>query len=160
MKQMVLGAGLLLLSAFTGAEQPLPGATLLRMADQQSVNTQDLKGRVLYVDFWASWCKPCRKSFPFMNALHAKYDPERFAVIAVNMDENPEDAHAFLQDYPADFAIYADPQGTLAEALGVPGLPTAYIVDAQGTVRATHMGFKASSKGKVNAQLDYLVQQP
>ena len=122
------------------ADEKLPTFTLNQFESGAQVSNHDFVGKVLYVDFWASWCIPCRKSFPFMNDLKSQFPAENFHIIAINMDENRQDALAFLEKFPADFDIYLDPGNTLAEALRVPGLPTAYVVDQQGTIRATHMG--------------------
>ena len=69
------------------------------------------KGDVIYLDFWASWCVPCRKSFPWMNAIQKKYQSQRFTVISVNVDANDELAQKFLKKTPASFAVIYDPKG-------------------------------------------------
>ncbi|MEW6167966.1 MAG: TlpA disulfide reductase family protein [Pseudomonadota bacterium] len=98
-------------------------------------------GRVVYVDFWASWCAPCAESFPWINTLQAKFGP-RLAVVGVNVDENAEDADAFLRRHPANFDIVRDPGGDLAAHYALPGMPTALILGTDGRVLHRHSGFR------------------
>ena len=101
----------------------------------------DLKGQVVYLDFWASWCKPCRKSFPWMNEMHGKYADSGFTILAVNLDSDSELAQAFLAKLPANFPIVYDPQGTIAQQYKLPGMPTSYLIDKSGELRVAHKGF-------------------
>lgn len=114
-------------------------------AENFSINHEtklsDLKGKVVYIDFWASWCKPCRASFPFMNDMHAKYQAEGLEIIAVNLDENKENAEAFLERLPANFTVVFDPDGNIAQQYELVGMPSSYLVDRDGNLRASHQGF-------------------
>ncbi len=141
------------------AAQPLPESQLIDFKSGQKLTTKDLQGKVLYLDFWASWCIPCKKSFPFMNELVQRYDAEKFQIVAINMDEYREDAETFLKNIPANFPIYQNPEDVLASKLKVPGLPVAYIVDAKGDVIAKHIGFNDKKKAKKIQQLDSLLGQ-
>ncbi len=98
---------------------------------------------VVYLDFWASWCGPCRYSFPFMNRLQTELGPKGLTVVAVNVDVDPQDAKPFLAKYPANFAIHYDPEGTIAEAYQVPGMPTSYLIK-DGEILTRHVGFRKS----------------
>ena len=138
---------------------PLPEAELIEFKSGEKLNTKDFKGKVLYLDFWASWCIPCKKSFPFMNDLLTRYDSEKFQVVAVNMDAFREDADEFLKKIPANFPVYENPRETLAQQLDLPGLPVAYIVSAEGKIVAKHTGFNDEKKAKKIKQLDYLLGQ-
>ena len=156
--------GLLLLShceaqARSKTESPLPETRLIEFRTGKVINSKDLQGKVLYLDFWASWCVPCRKSFPFMNQLSEQYPQDTFAVIAVNMDETRKAAEQFLQDIPANFTIYTDPTNTLSEFLELPGLPVAYIIDKQGVIQSRHIGFNDRKKAKKIKQIRYLLRQ-
>ncbi|MBY6185340.1 TlpA family protein disulfide reductase [Marinobacter hydrocarbonoclasticus] len=108
--------------------------------------------RVVYLDFWASWCGPCRYSFPFMNQLQSELGPKGLTIIAVNVDVDPDDAKPFLQKYPADFAIHYDPEGTVAEAYQVPGMPTSYLIK-NGEILTHHIGFRKSQSGALMAEI-------
>lgn len=110
------------------------------------------KQKLVYLDFWASWCGPCRFSFPFMNELEAELGPKGFKVIAVNVDVEPDDAIPFLKKYPADFAIHYDPDGAIAQAYKVPGMPTSYLI-RDGQILATHVGFRSKQGPKIKAEI-------
>ncbi|MCC2603794.1 TlpA family protein disulfide reductase [Planctobacterium marinum] len=142
------------------AESPLPEVTLIDFATGQQISTAQLKGQVVYLDFWASWCKPCKKSFPFMNELQKKYATEDFKVVAINMDEFADDAKRFLAEIPADFAIYTDPEKQLAESLKLPGLPVAFVIDKDGIIRGRHIGFNERKKQKKIQQIEHLIGTP
>jgi len=102
----------------------------------------EISGQVVWVDFWASWCAPCRRSFPWMNEMHRKYADAGLEIIAVNVDKEKSLAAAFLEETPASFRLHYDPTGTLAERFGVLAMPSSFLLDRQGNVLATHYGFK------------------
>ena len=93
-------------------------------SDDLPLNLGAYHGQVVLLDFWASWCVPCRRSFPWMNQMHEKYAEHGLVIIGVNMDTNSSDAETFLQDYPARFTIVADPGGTLARQFEVEAMPS------------------------------------
>ena len=99
--------------------------------DNKSINLAKLKGKVVYLDFWASWCDPCRKSFPWMNDIHSRYDNKKFTIIAVNLDSNKKDAMKFLEKVPANFDIAYDPEGNVATKYNLKAMPTSYLIDNQ-----------------------------
>ena len=99
-------------------------------------------GKVVIVDFWASWCKPCRRSFPWLNAMQAKYADRGLVVVGVNLDNDPGAASAFLERYPAQFSIVYDDDKTLARRFEVIAMPSSYLLGRDGRVVETHMGFK------------------
>ncbi len=100
-----------------------------------------LAGRVVYLDFWASWCAPCRQSFPWMSAMQKAYQAQGLTVIAVNVDHDRADADHFLQQFRPQFQVWFDPQGNWAEKFKVSGMPTSIIIDRHGVARFTHIGF-------------------
>jgi len=104
-----------------------------------------IEGKVVWVDFWASWCAPCRRSFPWMNAMHEKYADQGLTIIAVNVDKERRLAEQFLRETPARFKLHYDPEGRLAEAFGVQAMPSSFMLDADGNVLATHYGFKLAN---------------
>ena len=104
-----------------------------------------IEGKVVWVDFWASWCAPCRRSFPWMNAMHEKYADQGLTIIAVNVDKERRLAEQFLRETPARFKLHYDPEGKLAEAFGVQAMPSSFMLDADGNVLATHYGFKLAN---------------
>lgn len=101
-------------------------------------------GKVVWVDFWASWCVPCRRSFPWMNTMHRKYGEQGLQIIAVNLDKNRALADGFLAEVPAEFALRFDPAGALAREFKVQSMPSSYLLDANGKVIASHFGFRTA----------------
>ncbi|WP_298441596.1 TlpA disulfide reductase family protein [uncultured Ferrimonas sp.] len=113
----------------------------------------------VYVDFWASWCGPCRYSFPFMNKLQAELGDDGLVVIAVNVDVDPKDAKPFLQQHPAEFAIHYDPSGDIATAFAVRGMPSSYLIH-KGEILTKHVGFRKSKQDQMFAEIaSYLKPQ-
>jgi thiol-disulfide isomerase/thioredoxin len=112
-----------------------------------------IEGKVVWVDFWASWCTPCRRSFPWMNAMHAKYGPQGLQIIAVNLDKERSAADGFLAETPAEFALRFDPEGKLAKQFEVQAMPSSYVLDAAGNVIARHFGFKLADTAEYEQQI-------
>lgn len=100
------------------------------------------KGKVVYLDFWASWCVPCRHSFPWMNDMHKTLADKGLVIIAVNLDGERSEADEFLKAVPASFKIVYDPDGELASQYKVQGMPSSYLFDRSGKMVKTHIGFK------------------
>jgi cytochrome c biogenesis protein CcmG/thiol:disulfide interchange protein DsbE len=103
-----------------------------------------VEGRVIWVDSWASWCVPCRRSFPWLNTMHRKYGPEGLQIIAVNLDKDRALADGFLKEVPAEFELRFDPAGALAKQFGVQTMPSSFLIDANGNVITSHFGFRSS----------------
>lgn len=99
------------------------------------------KGEVVYLDFWASWCVPCRKSFPWMNAVQEKYKSQGFSVISVNLDADYALAQKFLKENPASFTVIYDPKGKLAKHFKIQGMPSSMLIGRDGQIKQRHTGF-------------------
>ena len=119
----------------------------------QNVRLADLKGRVIYVDFWASWCAPCKQSFPWMNDMQAKYGAKGLTIIGVNVDKKRDDAAKFLEGTPAKFTVAYDSTGKVAEAYQPKGMPTSFLIGPDGVVRAVHVGFRDSDREELEKQI-------
>lgn len=126
----------------TGPVREAPNCTLTLLTDTRPLNLQQYKGKVIYVDFWASWCGPCVKSFPFMNQLDSELKQQGLEVIGINLDEDIEEAKQFLQQTPASFTTAKDPAQQCAKDFGVKAMPSSYLVDRNGTIRHAHLGFR------------------
>lgn len=111
------------------------------------------RGSVVLVDFWASWCAPCRHSFPWLNEMQAKYGEHGLVVIGVNVDRERADAERFLHQTPADFLIVYDPDGSLAARYQVPGMPSSYIFGRDGELIGQHVGFRVRARQEREAEL-------
>jgi cytochrome c biogenesis protein CcmG/thiol:disulfide interchange protein DsbE len=120
---------------------------------QDTVSLAALKGKVVYVDFWASWCGPCKQSFPFMNELQAKYRAQGLEVVAVNLDAKRDDADKFLADVPARFTVAFDAKGDSAKRFGLKGMPSSYLIGRDGQLVAVHKGFKGDDRKELEARI-------
>lgn len=110
------------------------------------VRLADLRGRVVLLDFWASWCAPCRLSFPWMERMQAQYGPQGLRVVAINVDARRADADRFLAGASAQFAIAFDPQGDTPRAYGIRAMPSSFLIGVDGRVLHAHAGFRESDK--------------
>jgi len=138
------------------AGQPAPAFALPR-ASGDALTLESLKGRVVFVDFWASWCAPCKRSFPWMNELHRKYGDKGFTIVAVNVDKRRADADRFLAQVPAAFPVVYDPEGKAPAAYGVKGMPSSYLIDARGNVVQVESGFNDDHAAAIEARIRDLV---
>lgn len=112
----------------------------------------DLRGKVVLVDFWASWCAPCLKSLPMYSTLRDELPRADFEVLAISVDESATDARRFLSAHPVSFPVlHGDP--ALPERWGVEAMPTSYLVDREGIVRAVHHGFKPGNLDALRRQI-------
>ena len=111
------------------------------------------RGKVVYVDFWASWCAPCKQSFPWLNEMHARYREQGLEIVGVNVDMRRGDADQFLAQIPARFTLAFDTHGDTAGRYAAKGMPTSYLVGRDGTIVATHIGFKAEDKGRIEGEI-------
>ena len=144
----------LLLGAFIAATAS--GAT----PGEDSLDLARHHGRVVIVDFWASWCKPCRQSIPWLNSLRERYGARGLTIIGVNVDAERGDAERFLRDVPIAFEIVFDPKGDLARRFSVQGMPASYVFDRTGKMVQTHLGFRDAKKNEREAALEALLNQP
>ena len=108
----------------------------------------DLKGKMVLVDFWASWCAPCKESFPTMNDLQKRYGPQGLVIIAVNVDENNSDMVEFLKKHKAEFTVVRDAAQKLVDKVDISTMPASFLIDSNGKVRFTHSGFRGDETRK------------
>ena len=109
------------------------------------------EGKVVVVDFWASWCVPCRRSFPWMNAMMDKYADDGLVIVAVNLDKDRGDADAFLAEVPANFELEFDPDASIAREYGVEAMPSSFVFGRDGELVAKHLGFKVKKQDEYEA---------
>jgi len=134
-----------------------------QLTEVNKTNTFDLKqykGKVLYIDFWASWCPPCLKSFPFMDKIQHKFKDKGLKVIAINLDEQRQQAKSFLEKNPVNFLIaYDNGMRNCAQEFNVMAMPSSYIIDRKGIVRHVHLGFKAGETEKLHQLIEQMVNE-
>lgn len=137
---LVLACGLLL-SCGKKAEPKSPPVNFAVETDSAIINGVDLRGEVVYLDFWASWCVPCRASFPWMNEMQAKYSADGLKVIGVSLDQERALAKRFANEFEAEFQIGFDSSGELSNQFKVVQLPHSFIIGRNGAVVSSHKGF-------------------
>lgn len=118
-----------------------------------AVKLSDYKGKTVYLDFWASWCGPCKQSFPWMNDMQARYGAKGLRVVGINLDQKSDDAKAFLTDTPASFDVAFDQSGKIPKNYAIKGMPTSVLIGPDGKVISTHSGFKPEQKAELEKQI-------
>jgi cytochrome c biogenesis protein CcmG/thiol:disulfide interchange protein DsbE len=138
--KLIIGALCLFIAGIAAAEAP-----------NGELQLEQYRGKVVVVDFWASWCVPCRRSFPWMNDMQAKYGDQGLVIIGVNVDRERAAADEFLAEVPADFLIHYDNDGAMAKAFGVEAMPSSYVIGRDGERVARHLGFKVKKQDEYEA---------
>lgn len=127
----------------------LPGASI-----------PNTSGKVVLVDFWASWCGPCKASFPCLNKLQAKYGPKGLVIIGIGVDDDPAKHQAFATKMKASFPLVHDSAHKAAAFFSPPSMPTSYVVDRKGVIRHVHTGFKgAKTEAKYVTEIEALLAE-
>ena len=124
-----------------------------------NVRLSDLKGKVVYLDFWASWCDPCRASFPWMAEMKETYGQHGLEIVAINLDKERDLANTFLKDMDVNFIVAFDPSGESAERYQLRGMPGSYLIGKDGSIQASHLGFRDKDKQKLESALKTLLKQ-
>jgi thiol-disulfide isomerase/thioredoxin len=132
---------------------------VLQAANGSSQKLSELRGKVVFLDFWASWCIPCRESFPQMNTLQQRYGDRDLVIIAMNLDAKGTDANAFLARYPAQFRIAFDAEGGSAKLFGVKAMPTSFLIGRDGTLLYEHRGYRESQAVEAELQIQKALQK-
>lgn len=148
---------ILLLSLFISSFSYANETVTSRQALEQSLVKH--KGKVVYLDFWASWCGPCRKSFPWMNDIQKQYQQQGFSVISVNLDADKALASEFLVQTPANFRVIYDPKGKIAKHFKIQGMPSSMIIGRDGQIKARHTGFFTKKIPQYQQEIEALLAQ-
>ncbi|MCK5769813.1 TlpA disulfide reductase family protein [Algiphilus sp.] len=138
--------------------EPAPPITGPR-ADGSSFELSELSGDIVYVDFWASWCAPCRAAMPRLDELHASLGARGFSVVGVNVDRKRRSAERMLEQVPVDFPVVFDPEGQWAERYALPGMPSGYLIDGDGVVRYRHTGYREGDLPKLANEIEKLLEE-
>jgi cytochrome c biogenesis protein CcmG, thiol:disulfide interchange protein DsbE len=130
-----------------------PACTAPSLGGAGRVSLAEYRGSVVYLDFWASWCGPCRESFPFMNELQRDMAGKGVRIVAISVDKTAADAQRFLTRYPPQFTVALDTSGACPTAFRLEGMPSSFVIDRSGVVRAVHVGFHGKDRDEIRRQL-------
>lgn len=144
-------------NAASGAK-PAPNFTL-KSLQGKNLKLSEMTGNVVLINFWASWCGPCREEMPLLNALHKKYEPLGFTVLGVNVEEKADNARGFLNDFPVDFPVLLDNKNQVSKLYNVVAMPTTVVVDRDGNMRFLHKGYKPGDEDKYRKMVKKLVRE-
>ncbi|GIV96683.1 MAG: hypothetical protein KatS3mg057_1340 [Herpetosiphonaceae bacterium] len=127
----------------------------LQTPDGETIRLSDLRGQAVLINFWATWCGPCRSEMPAIQGIYDQQRERGFTVIAVNMREDPDRVHAFIQDLGLSFPVALDLEGAVARSYRVVNIPASFFIDRHGVVRARYLG--PMSRAVMEASLDGLL---
>jgi len=125
--------------------------------DSGTVSLKEYRNQVVFVDFWASWCVPCKYSFPWMNEMQERYGKDGLKVIGINVDKDKAMAKKFLEHVPASFDIAYDPEGEIADLYSLKVMPSSYLIDRDGNLVHAHKGFKTSDGSQMEDMIRKLI---
>lgn len=128
-------------SAYSGCVGDIAPSFTLKDLNGNTVTMDSFKGKVVFLDFWASWCGPCKEELPELELLYKKYGKDGFEVIGVSVDKSESNIAEFLKKRPVSFTVLTNIKGDVAEAYGLPGMPTGYIIGKDGVIQHRHVGF-------------------
>ena len=131
----------------------------LKDADGNNVRLSEYRGQVVLINFWASWCGPCRQEFPLLDALHQKYQPMGFTVFGVNVEQERELADKVLREIPVTFPILFDDRNEVSEEYDVDAMPATVLVDRSGEIRFMHRGYKPGYEDLYEKQVRALIRE-
>lgn len=151
-------AGAIFYSSIARSDYPAAPGFNLPTANGE-VSLEQLKGKLVYIDFWASWCRPCMKSFPWMIEMKEKFKDKPFEIVAINLDENKALADQFIATQAINFIVAYDPQKIIANSYGIDGMPSSYLVDPDGNLRYRYTGFWNRSKDEKEEMIRKLLMQ-
>lgn len=155
--RLILG---MLLAATSVAASPQPAPDFVLPAREGApVRLSELQGQVVMINFWATWCGPCRQEMPLLQQLHSKYEPLGFTLLGVNVESDSAAAQAWLKGMPVSFPILFDRENQVAERFGVEGMPSTVFVDRAGNVRHVHRGYKPGDEAKYADVIRSLVKE-
>ncbi|HEX4332505.1 MAG TPA: TlpA disulfide reductase family protein [Usitatibacter sp.] len=164
MRRFAAALALLLISQAAGAVEAGAAAPALDMPrlDQPAARLPlaSLRGKVVYVDFWASWCVPCRLSMPALETLYREHRDQGFIVVGVNKDVSADDAKRFLGKVGVSFPLVSDLGDAAARGFDVKAMPSGYLVDRKGVVRKVHRGFTGETAAQLRGEIDALMKEP
>jgi peroxiredoxin len=166
-KYATISRFLLLLILYMGLTENVPAETVQDAAPDFTLKSQkngnlklsELRGKVILINFWASWCGPCRQEMPVLDELYRHYRSLDFTILGVNVEQNSDDAESLLKDVPVSFPILFDTENKISKLYGVKGMPSTVLVDRDGKIRYVHMGYQPGVEAEYQTQIRALIRE-
>ena len=140
------------------AQEPAPLFSGVTLFTNQQISLADYRGKVVLIDFWASWCAPCVASLPAYNRMRQEIGTEGFEIIAINVDENTEDGLKFLESHPVGYPMLADPDGEIGIPYGVRTLPRSFLLNRDGQIISSYKSFKRGDEKALKQEITLLIK--
>ena len=153
-------AGMMIISTATAKDMlgPAPDFTL-KSRSGENLKLSEYRGDVVLINFWASWCGPCRQEMPLLDQLYQRYNPIGFTILGINVEENPDQARQLLKDVPVSFPILFDTQNSVSKLYHLVGMPSTMIVDRDGNIRYQHFSYLPGYEKKYEEQIKELLRE-
>lgn len=151
--------GLLSMTSYAGTLEGTAPDFTLKSKQGKNIRLEDQRGNVVMLNFWASWCGPCRQEMPLMDEIFKKYEKFGFTILAVNVDEDSADANRFLDDVPVSFPVLYDNESRISELYNVDAMPTTIMIDRDGNKRFLHRGYKEGYEKDYEKQVKKLIRE-
>lgn len=152
-------AAMLATTSLVGASASMAPAFTLPSRGGDNVSLGQLKGRVVMLNFWASWCGPCRQEMPLLDQMHKRYSALGFTLVGVNVDANSKDAEEWLSKTPVSFPVLFDRESKVSAMYDVKAMPSTVFIDRKGNVRYLHKGYKPGDEGEYLNQIRALLKE-
>ncbi len=140
------------------APQPAPDFTLKSLSGE-NLKLSELRGQVVLVNFWASWCGPCRQEMPLLDEMYQRYQKLGFTVLGVNVEQDGAPAQVLLKEHPVHFPVLFDPQSTVSKLYNLNAMPSTVLVDRNGNVRYLHQGYLPGYEQTYQQQISELLRE-
>ncbi len=137
---------------------PAPDFTL-KSRSGENLKLSEFRGEVVLINFWASWCGPCRQEMPLLDQLYQRYNPIGFTILGINVEEDPGQAMKLLKDVPVSFPILFDTENSVSKLYQLTGMPSTMIVDRDGNIRFQHFAYLPGYEKKYEEQIKELIRE-
>ncbi len=158
-KLLAVSAALAIAAASAAVAADAAPDFTLKSRDGRNMKLSELRGQVVMINFWASWCGPCRQEMPLLDALFQQYEPLGFTLLGVNVEQDVADAERMLKDAPVSFPVLFDPDNAVTKAYDVVAMPSTILVDRDGNMRFVHHGYKPGYEDDYQAQIRELIKE-